>query len=229
MLQDNQHNRIRVVYINDKHPLIFSGLKTVLLNIDPSLKILSINFDDRKCRVFLDFIKQEETLFILDIFSLGNDFIEKLICLYPEFDPTKLVLFSEITDDRTIAMLRLLGVKNILKKSTEVKKIKQAFTYLLLIHDQTYQAVQNSVSVHKPEILMCLPQEQSKSFSKQEILCLKYLKTGVTNREISEKLGIAESTAKSHVSSIINKMNLLNRTAVVSEYYRLCLQAQNSR
>jgi DNA-binding NarL/FixJ family response regulator len=40
---------------------------------------------------------------------------------------------------------------------------------------------------------------------------LRVLATGAANREIADRLYIAENTVKNHVSSILTKLNLKNR------------------
>lgn len=221
MLQNNHHIQIRNVYLCDKHPLICEGLKTVLLNTEPTLNVIPVkNYETEYYKLPVD-INRDDCILILDIFSMGKDFVERLVELKQEVPPTRLVIFSEINNDRLLRMLHLLGVQNIIEKNTPIVTIKQAFKYLLLAHDATYNMKVNNVSISKPEVLHNSHEEQFRPFSKQEVICLKYLKLGMTNSEISKRLGIAESTAKSHVSSIINKMKLVNRTAVVSVYHSI--------
>ena len=221
MLQNNHHIRIRNVYLCDKHPLICEGLKTVLLNTEPTLNVITVkNYETEYYKLPVD-INRDDCILILDIFSMGKDFVERLVELKQEVPPTRLVIFSEINNDRLLRMLHLLGVQNIIEKNTPIVTIKQAFKYLLLAHDATYNMKVNNGSISKPEVLYNSHEEQFRPFSKQEVICLKYLKLGMTNSEISKRLGIAESTAKSHVSSIINKMKLVNRTAVVSVYHSI--------
>jgi DNA-binding NarL/FixJ family response regulator len=55
----------------------------------------------------------------------------------------------------------------------------------------------------------------------QEVLVL--LAEGKTDRQIAQALGIAESTAKNHVSSILGKLGVPNRAGAVAAGYRLGL------
>ena len=45
-----------------------------------------------------------------------------------------------------------------------------------------------------------------------EVLCL--VARGLANKQIAQELGIARSTVKSHVGSILSKLSLLSRTQV---------------
>ena len=46
---------------------------------------------------------------------------------------------------------------------------------------------------------------------------------GLSNREISMKLGMAEQSAKNHVSSLLRKLHAPNRTAAAASARRIGL------
>lgn len=57
--------------------------------------------------------------------------------------------------------------------------------------------------------------------TKRELEVLALLAEGKTDREIAYDLGIAESTAKNHVSNILGKLNVPNRAGAVATGYQL--------
>jgi NarL family two-component system response regulator LiaR len=59
--------------------------------------------------------------------------------------------------------------------------------------------------------------------TKRELEVLALLAEGKTDREIAHELGIAESTAKNHVSNILGKLNVPNRAGAVAAGYQLGL------
>lgn len=56
------------------------------------------------------------------------------------------------------------------------------------------------------------PAPQSEDLSIREIGVLKLLAAGASNREIADKLVLAEGTVKNHVSNILGKLHAENRT-----------------
>ncbi len=52
----------------------------------------------------------------------------------------------------------------------------------------------------------------SEELSPREIEILKLLAEGATNRKIAEQLTLAEGTVKNHVSNILSKLHIENRT-----------------
>ena len=61
-----------------------------------------------------------------------------------------------------------------------------------------------------------IPDEEPESpefaeLTPREVEVLQLIGTGCTNREIAQQLYIAEGTVKSHVTHILNRLNLKNR------------------
>jgi DNA-binding NarL/FixJ family response regulator len=71
------------------------------------------------------------------------------------------------------------------------------------------------------------PNKPADTLSDREREVLKLIGLGATNREIAEKLMISEHTVKSHLRSILNKLNIRNRqqAAVYAERQGLVVAA----
>jgi ATP/maltotriose-dependent transcriptional regulator MalT len=61
------------------------------------------------------------------------------------------------------------------------------------------------------------------SLSKRELEVLQWLASGVSNREISQRLFITENTVKRHVYNIFGKLNVRNRTQAALQAGKLDL------
>jgi DNA-binding NarL/FixJ family response regulator len=57
---------------------------------------------------------------------------------------------------------------------------------------------------------------QLEALSKRELEVLQLICLGKTNNEIAEQLFIAKATVKFHVSNILSKLNVTNRTLAVA-------------
>jgi DNA-binding NarL/FixJ family response regulator len=55
----------------------------------------------------------------------------------------------------------------------------------------------------------------------REIEVMELLVTGLTNKQISERLVVTEATTKSHVAHILRKLRAGNRAEAVHRYMRL--------
>ena len=63
----------------------------------------------------------------------------------------------------------------------------------------------------------------TEELTKRELEVLALMAEGKTDKEIAEGLGVAESTAKNHVGSILGKLNVSNRAGAVAAGYQLGL------
>ena len=50
--------------------------------------------------------------------------------------------------------------------------------------------------------------------TRRELIVMKEISSGLNNKSISKKLNISEKTVKNHVSSILKKLELQDRTQV---------------
>jgi DNA-binding NarL/FixJ family response regulator len=59
-----------------------------------------------------------------------------------------------------------------------------------------------------------------RTLSARELEVLELLATGQRNKEISATLGISEETVRAHIKNILNKLNVHDRTAALTEALR---------
>lgn len=59
--------------------------------------------------------------------------------------------------------------------------------------------------------------------SPRELDVLRELASGLGNREIAERLHVSSETVKSHVASLLSKLQVPNRTALVGQAVKLGL------
>ena len=70
----------------------------------------------------------------------------------------------------------------------------------------------HSTETQQTPLPSTLPASQREDLSTREIEVLKLLTAGASNREIADKLVLAEGTVKNHVSNILGKLHAENRT-----------------
>lgn len=63
--------------------------------------------------------------------------------------------------------------------------------------------------------------------SPRQIEVLRFLKQGLTNPQIAEKLGVTERTVKAHCQEVYDRLGVPNRTAAVDAAHRLGLPEED--
>ena len=65
--------------------------------------------------------------------------------------------------------------------------------------------------------------EERPVLSPRQVEVLRFLKQGLTNPQIAEKLGVTERTVKAHCQEVYDRLGVPNRTAAVDAAHRLGL------
>ncbi len=137
----------------------------------------------------------------------------QLIC--DRFPQVKVLVLTTFDDEHYVEQLMQFGAIGYLLKDTPseeladaIRAVHRGYTQLSpglfkKVFSQRSVTTTNSVNSSRTELAELTPRER-------EVLSL--IATGASNREIAEILCIAEKTVKNHVSSILSRLNLRDRT-----------------
>ena len=133
-------------------------------------------------------------------------------------DPSANILFlTTFLDDEYIVRALRLGAKGYI--------LKQNFESLL----PALKAVANGQSVFGNEIITRLPDflSQTRVFdystqgiTEKELRIIELVAEGLSNREIASQLFLSEGTVRNYLSSILEKLDLRDRTQLAVFYYQ---------
>lgn len=116
---------------------------------------------------------------------------------------TRIVVLTSYDDDEAKAAARNAGADVFLAKTAGSSEVLQA------VRDAASGREHGQhISVHEDDVVARL--------TPMERRVLDLVGAGLANREIADKLGIAEKTVKNHVTSVLAKMGLQRRTQVVA-------------
>ena len=133
-------------------------------------------------------------------------------------DPAAKILFlTTFSDDEYIIQALHIGAKGYI--------LKQDFDNLL----PALNAVMNGQSVFGSEIVQKLPtlmqqkssyDYHSRGISDKELELIALVADGFSNKEIADKLYLSEGTIRNYLSTILEKLNLRDRTQLAIFYYQ---------
>jgi len=196
---------IRVLIVDD-HRVVRQGLR-FLLEQEDGIDVVGDCGDGASAVRAVRSL--EPTVVLLDLFLPGQDGIGVLTQIKRERPATEvLMLTSSTADDHVLAAIRA-GALAYLPKTAGAEQLVAA------IH-----AAARGESVLEPAIAAGLlrhvrqgePRKPLDQLSPRELDVLTVLARGQSNREIARALGIGEETVKAHVSSILAKLHLADRT-----------------
>lgn len=135
----------------------------------------------------------------------GIDIIRGLAQESPE---TRSVVLTSFDDDDALAESLEVGAKAFLLKSVrgaEINEVIRAVAAGRVLLDE--RTVTRRRADHDDPTADLTPSERK---------VLDLIGDGLSNREIGERLGVAEKTVKNHITSLLAKMGMQRRTQVVA-------------
>ena len=199
------------VLIADDHGIIVEGLRLYLQrnNID----ILGVAHTGRETIELVQVLKPEVVL--LDIRMPDMDGLQALAALKDQGHPAAVIILTGFVRMEYLTRAITLGAAGFLSKDVDPERIPHAIS-----------AVSSGNSIIDREVLQDAIQEFNfatgserseltstiQPLTKQELRVLKFIGEGLNNESIAQKLTVSRNTVKAHVSSILSKLALSNRT-----------------
>jgi two-component system, NarL family, response regulator LiaR len=196
---------IRVLIVDD-HEVVRQGLRFVL-DQKPDIEVVGECADGDAALAAIRTHKPDVVL--LDLVMPGLDGLCVLRALRTQEDrPAVIVLTSFPAEDRAMEALRA-GALSFVPKTTATDRVVEAV-----------RAAATGGSVLAPNVAALLIERMRREpadsplrvLSPREREVLANLARGRSNREIARALSLSEETVKSHVSRILTKLNLQDRT-----------------
>lgn len=202
------------VLLVDDHEVVRQGTKDMLA-AHPRIDVIGEAGSGEELAGLIQ-LKQPDIL-LLDINLPGQNGIELLEALRPQFPNLKIILFSAFMENQYIRRIQALHADGYLSKTigqydlqNAVLKVAQGqgpvYSADILQHLNSLQGHQQSDT---PEVTIT-PREQ-------EILI--EVAHGQTNQAIAKKLVLSVKTVDSHVANLMKKLNVNRRTQLATYAY----------
>lgn len=197
--------------IADDHPLFREALKGALTPIFESIQFVEaydLNSTEQALAEHSD-----TDLVLLDLNMPGCDDLYGLMQVCHRFPDIPVAVISATESPNVIYQAMSIGAKAFIPKSSATALIADAIRVVL--NGQTWipDALSNelnSISAEQRELADKVSQLTSKQF---QVLTL--LQSGKLNKQIAHEMGVTEATIKAHISAILKKLNVNNRTQAV--------------
>ncbi|MDJ0568864.1 MAG: response regulator transcription factor [Pleurocapsa sp. MO_192.B19] len=204
---------IRLLLV-DNQELVCQGLQA-MLNLESDLEVVGIANNGQTAVQQVESLQPDVVLMDIRMPIMDGREATRIIC--QRFPDTKVLVVSTFDEDDYIAQSIKAGAKGYLLKDMPVEELAQSIRLVYRGYTQMGPGLMEKMldgildsgiteteSV-KPELTELTP---------REVEVLNLVGTGCTNREIAKELYIAEGTVKTHVTHILNRLNLRNRSQI---------------
>jgi DNA-binding NarL/FixJ family response regulator len=202
---------IRVLVVDD-HAVVRSGLRA-FLNGEPDLVVVAGAADGEEALgaiARLDGGDHRPDVVVMDLKMENGDGIEATRRIRARYDDVKVVVLTSFgEDDRVHAALRA-GASGYLLKDADADEVAFAVRAAHRGELQLDPALAGRLTAS----LLAPPADGAASgmLTPRELDVLRLIGAGEPNKAIAAALGISERTTRSHVSSILAKLELTSRT-----------------
>ncbi|MET9920344.1 response regulator transcription factor [Streptomyces sp. NPDC006435] len=196
---------IRVLLVDD-HQVVRRGLRT-FLEIQDDIEVVGEAADGAEGVARAEELRPDVVL--MDIKMPGTDGIEALRTLRELQNPAKILIVTSFTEQRTVVPALRAGASGYVYKDVDPDALAGAI-----------RSVHAGHVLLQPEVAEALLAQEEpgggtgrgNTLTEREREVLGLIADGRSNREIARALVLSEKTVKTHVSNILMKLDLADRT-----------------
>ena len=198
--------KIRVL-IADDHAVVRQGLRT-FLELQDEIDVVADCSDGEEAVAAV--LGERPDVVLMDLVMPGLDGIEATRRILSERPATRVIALTSFLDDDKVLPAVRAGAAGYLLKDVEpqelVRAIHTVYDGEALLHPAVTGAVMRELAA-EPQA-----EDAHLGLTGREREVLELVARGLSNKLIARELGIAEKTVKTHVSSILGKLGVTDRT-----------------
>jgi DNA-binding NarL/FixJ family response regulator len=189
---------IRIMIIDD-HPVVRAGLAS-MLSTQPDMEVVASASSGIEALALLETITPD--VILMDLRMSGMSGLDAIRAINLRPDPPRILVLTSFDTDEDIYQCVGAGAQGYILKDTPQDRLLEA---IHLVHAKK--------RYFPADIAARLIERMARSnLTPREHQVLQFVAKGLTNKEIGRVFGISENTARNHVNSIIEKLEVSDRT-----------------
>jgi len=207
---------IRILLVDD-HAVVRQGLK-MFLGLDPDLEVIGEAENGEEAIRLTRELNPDVVL--MDLLMPVMNGIDAITHIRRDFPDTEVIALTSVLEDEAVMKAMRAGAIGYLLKDTQAEELRRSI--------KAAAAGQVQLSPQAAARLMREVQtpDNPENLTERETDVLRLLALGRANKEIAFELNIGEKTVKTHVSSILRKLNVPSRTQAALYAVRIGLVSQ---
>ena len=213
------------VIVADDHPLFRTAIKEALEAEQGETNFLEASSFESLQKLVDE--QQEVDLVLLDLHMPGVSGFAGLVYLCKRYPSVPVVIISANEDPMVIRRALEHGAAGFIPKSSSIDTITQAISSILMGEIWAPAVTHSDLPGRNTSELELA--ERMSQLTPQQFKVLMMMSQGLLNKQIAYELEVSEATIKAHVTAIMNKLGVSNRTQAVLAANQLSVSNPNSR
>jgi DNA-binding NarL/FixJ family response regulator len=224
---------IRVVLVDDQ-TLVRQGIR-LLLEIEPDIRVVGQAANGREALQQVEV--QHPDVVLMDVRMPEMDGVEATRQINQRFPAVGVIILTTFEDDEIVFEGIKAGARGYLLKDISSEEMAEAVRRVAAGGALIQPSITRKVLAEFSRLAMAASRQDApktpiqgtavsalaEPLTERELEVLKAIASGLSNREIAERLVITEGTVKNHVSNLIAKLEVRDRTQAVLKAQELGL------
>lgn len=218
---------IRILLVDDQG-IVREGLRS-LLQAKPDLDVVG-EAENGQVALEQSRLLQPDVV-LMDVRMPIMDGVAATRTLHEEFPSIKVLVLTTFDDDDYVTKALRYGAKGYLLKDTPSEELADAIRAVYKGYTHVGPGLFEKLVTAAPSTPTPDPPPELSQLTPRELEVLQLIGQGYSNREIAQALFITERTVKNHVSSLLSRLSLRDRTqaALLATSCHVALNPPESR
>ncbi len=202
---DPNHGPITVLIVDD-HAVVRQGLRS-FLELQPDIEVVGEASDGAEALAKAKSLLPD--IILMDLVMPNGDGVSATRAITAAVPSSRVLVLTSFSEDEKVFASIKAGAHGYLMKDVLppdlVKAIRTVYRGEAQLHPEIARKLMNEFSAPAPA-------PAKHDLTERELDVLRLIAQGKSNKEIAEELVLSEKTVKTHVSNILQKLHLSDRT-----------------
>jgi NarL family two-component system response regulator LiaR len=196
------------ILIADDHAIVREGLRA-LIDTEPGMELVGEAADG--VEAVLKARSLQPDVILLDLVMPGKDGIEAIAEIKRENPEARILVLTSFAEDEKVFPAIQAGALGYLLKDSSPQELLKAIREVDRGESSLHPTIARKLirELNRPPENLPPTEEP---LTEREVEVLSLVARGLSNQEIADRLVVSERTVRTHVSNILGKLHLANRT-----------------